>query len=99
MAPKVILVQQWSVLNSDLTLRSFTAEWCTPCTRIKPFLHALEGEGAISLLETTQMSTEDKRPGMLIPFFEMVDENGAVVRSIQTSQSGDFSAFLMGPRE
>lgn len=91
---KLIMVQQWSISNSDLILRSFTASWCPPCTRIKPHLLKLEEQGVVRLRTIDVIRKEDKRPGMLIPFFELIDKNDTVVRFIQTSKEEEFTRFL-----
>ena len=96
-AEKLITVQQWLLLDeSGRSLRSFTASWCAPCTRIKPCLNKLEACKAIHLIGTVGISKADIRPGMLIPFFQLVDENNTIVRSIQTSKEEELRQFILG---
>lgn len=92
---KVIQVQVWRLQGSAYFLRSYTATWCKPCGRIKPYIFDLVQRGTLVLLETRELKTGEAPMGMLIPFFELFDNDG-VKLSIQTSDSDELEHVLKG---
>lgn len=94
-------------------LRSYTAEWCGPCRRIKPHLAELEKEGKIELIHAKEIPlTENRRKGLIIPCFDVIkvtgenvdgadvdDSNIEILHSLQTSKSEDLNKFLDHAKE
>ena len=94
--PKLILVQKWKLSNSETKiLHSYTAEWCGPCKRIKPHIEELQNAGKITLLGTRTIDVTEKRVGLIIPCFDLMDSKEEVIfETLQTSKPEELHAYL-----
>jgi thiol-disulfide isomerase/thioredoxin len=89
--PKKIQINKWRI-REDLSLVSYTATWCGPCTRIKP--HLLDLVKELELVDNQEILKEDKPKDIqFIPFFQIFKGND-LFKSIQTSDKDQLTTFV-----
>ncbi len=89
--PKRYVQVRTYTLPNGQHLRLHSAEWCQPCCRVKVHVDKFVEEKKLELLEEVEA---EARQGLVIPFFELLDEKGEVVKSIQTSKLEELEPFL-----
>lgn len=82
---KIINVTKW-LINDERYFVAYTATWCNPCKKIKPFVE-------ICMSEFTQISMDDitTKPEHIkfIPHFEIVPKNRIGTLINHTDSSGN----------
>lgn len=89
---KKININKWELFNGQYLI-SYTAKWCSPCQRIKPVL--LELTKTRKHLGSKEVG-RTKRPEHVkfIPWFDIVDKDEKIVKSLQSSKEEDLKSFL-----
>jgi thiol-disulfide isomerase/thioredoxin len=88
---KMININKWKL--NDNYLVTYTATWCNPCQRIKPvLLEKMKNNEHLG----TNVVERTKRPEHVkfIPWFDIVDKDGNIINSIQTSKEKELLDFL-----
>lgn len=97
-------------LSDTISFFSYTATWCNPCKKIKPFVVELMED--FELIENTKMKKEHfkKYVNKFIPFFVVIERDEppknkedyytcevgkCKIRTIQTSDNKEFAKFLI----
>jgi thiol-disulfide isomerase/thioredoxin len=94
---KMININKWELSApeslSKKYLLSYTASWCKPCQRVKPALLTLVSE--CKHIGHKELDKDDRPEHVkYIPFFEIIDESGQRIRTIQTSKGEELDSFL-----
>jgi len=92
--PKMININKWCINETiGYYLVSYTATWCAPCQRAKPIL--LEYVKGCQH-EPTRDVERSKRPDHVkfIPWFDIVNFNGEILESIQSSKEDELVSFF-----
>ena len=84
-------INKWDTGSGYLI--SYTAKWCGPCQRVKPALLELT---SMYIHKGSQEIPKNKRPSHVefIPWFDLLDYDGNITASIQTSKATDLATFL-----
>ena len=72
-------------INSEKTVIAYTATWCKPCTRVKPFLLDYLNKYKIVSINQITKSYYKEHVYQFVPFFEVYDFKDNRLDSIQTS--------------
>ena len=91
---KKINVNKWRISHGDnMYLISYTAKWCKPCQKIKPML--LDLMSSREHVGSKEFN-KDHRPEHVkfIPWFDVIDSHGKIVKSIQTSKDDELIKFV-----
>ena len=80
------------VISDNLYLIACTADWCSPCRRIKPTVHSIMKD----IVDTKLISQSEFQNSVnkYIPYFMVVSKNNDMIENIQTSDSTEFINFI-----
>lgn len=96
---RLITLNKWTI-KEGLYLCSYTAEWCKPCKKIKPYiLETMKNNEVI----TDIIDKNDSRRPKLVPFFQIISKNdndnlvdsSDIIDSIQNSDHEIIENFLI----
>ena len=88
---KLIHVYLWQ-LTPNILLKAYMANWCKPCLKIKPEIMKMMQINKL-IKVTTMYSTNEDKPDK-IPFFQLLDHNLDIIKSIQTSDKHILFEFI-----
>ena len=96
---KRICLTRYGIKGSpDECLLTYTADWCTPCNNIKPFIDEMIKKEHIQLIFSQKVKKSDLPEGTKIPLFKIVNtESFSVIKTIQSSKREDIANFLDFP--
>jgi len=81
-------------INSEKTVISYTATWCPPCCKVKPFLLDYLNKYKITDINQITKSYYKEHVYQYVPFFEIYDVSGNKLDSIQTSSENVLREFF-----